>query len=336
MSFKIAIIGEGVIGISTALAIRQALPKVNIKIFSDRSFEDTTSFGPAGIFRFGGKGEERYSPWAKKTFDFWAKLEREESPLNTGVHLVSGHIQSENKESLELIEKAIGNIVYNFRWLNERELSLIFAKPAKFGIHYTAYASEGRRFVSYLKNQLGNSVEFKNQKIESFEELENQDISLIVNCAGLGGGKLAGDDENVFPNRGVGIIVKAPGQSHFCYQDADTFCIPLVGDDRILLGTLRQDNRWDREISKEDINDIWNRIIELKPSLKNSEVLSEWCGLRPDRKGGVRLEYKLLENNKTNKTIHIIHNYGHGAKGFLLSWGCAQEVLQLMKNNGIC
>uniref|UniRef100_A0A1I8AXM3 DAO domain-containing protein n=1 Tax=Meloidogyne hapla TaxID=6305 RepID=A0A1I8AXM3_MELHA len=252
MSFKIAIIGEGVIGISTALAIRQALPKVNIKIFSDRSFEDTTSFGPAGIFRFGGKGEERYSPWAKKTFDFWAKLEREESPLNTG-----------------------------------------------------AYASEGRRFVSYLKNQLGNSVEFKNQKIESFEELENQDISLIVNCAGLGGGKLAGDDENVFPNRGVGIIVKAPGQSHFCYQDADTFCIPLVGDDRILLGTLRQDNRWDREISKEDINDIWNRIIELKPSLKNSEVLSEWCGLRPDRKGGVRLEYKLLENNKTNKTIHV-------------------------------
>jgi hypothetical protein len=43
----------------------------------------------------------------------------------------------------------------------------------------------------------------------------------------LGGGELAGDDKNVFPNRGVGIVVKAPGQSHFCYQDSDTFCIPM-------------------------------------------------------------------------------------------------------------
>ena len=78
-----------------------------------------------------------------------------------------------------------------------------------------------------------------------------------------------------------------------------------VGDDRVLLGTLRQDNRWDREISREDINDIWTRVTELKPSLKHSEVVSEWCGLRPDRKGGVRLEHKLLEDDKTNKQIHV-------------------------------
>ena len=93
--------------------------------------------------------------------------------------------------------------------------------------------------MSYLKSQIGDCVEFIYQKIESIKEVfsfisinfslkfNNQDYALIVNCAGLGGGKLAGDDENVFPNRGVGIVVKAPGQSHFCYQDSDTFIIPM-------------------------------------------------------------------------------------------------------------
>jgi hypothetical protein len=34
----------------------------------------------------------------------------------------------------------------------------------------------------------------------------------LVNCGGLNGGRLAGDDDSVYPNRGVGIEV---GISHF-------------------------------------------------------------------------------------------------------------------------
>ncbi|PIO54104.1 hypothetical protein TELCIR_24541, partial [Teladorsagia circumcincta] len=47
----IAIIGEGVIGLSTALAIKQQDPTAQITIFHDRPFDRTLSKGIAGLFR---------------------------------------------------------------------------------------------------------------------------------------------------------------------------------------------------------------------------------------------------------------------------------------------
>lgn len=50
-------------------------------------------------------------------------------------------------------------------------------------------------------------------------------------------------------------------------------------------------------------------------------------GIRPHRKGGVRLELepKPLVGPRGEK--HVIHNYGHGGAGITLSWGCASVVV---------
>ena len=46
-------------------------------------------------------------------------------------------------------------------------------------------------------------------------------------------------------------------------------------------------------------------------------------GLRPFRRGGVRLEVE----------GRVIHNYGHGGSGFTVSWGCAEEVAALVTSS---
>ena len=43
-------------------------------------------------------------------------------------------------------------------------------------------------------------------------------------------------------------------------------------------------------------------------------------GLRPFRRGGIRLE----------RDGRIIHNYGHGGSGFTVSWGCAEAVAAIV------
>uniref|UniRef100_A0AC35GNN5 FAD dependent oxidoreductase domain-containing protein n=1 Tax=Panagrolaimus sp. PS1159 TaxID=55785 RepID=A0AC35GNN5_9BILA len=95
---KIAIVGQGVIGVSTALAILKRFPKANITLFADRPFEKTTSFGPAGLFRL-DKYENK--AWAKATFDYLAEIEKQYPGSETGVKLLSGHIQSNEKYNLE-------------------------------------------------------------------------------------------------------------------------------------------------------------------------------------------------------------------------------------------
>lgn len=47
---KIAVIGQGVSGLTTALSLLEKFPGIRLTIFGDRKFEDITSYGPAGHF----------------------------------------------------------------------------------------------------------------------------------------------------------------------------------------------------------------------------------------------------------------------------------------------
>lgn len=48
-------------------------------------------------------------------------------------------------------------------------------------------------------------------------------------------------------------------------------------------------------------------------------------GFRPFRNNTFRLEKQVLTNGKL-----VVHNYGHGGAGITMSWGCAQEVADIV------
>jgi D-amino-acid oxidase len=54
-------------------------------------------------------------------------------------------------------------------------------------------------------------------------------------------------------------------------------------------------------------------------------------GVRPHRKGGVRLELEPAPFSTASGKKWIIHNYGHGGGGITLSWGCASVVTDLVR-----
>ena len=65
-----------------------------------------------------------------------------------------------------------------------------------------------------------------------------------------------------------------------------------------------------------------NKCASIIPELKDAEIIEDLVGLRPGRTE-VRLEKEERDG------VDLIHNYGHGGSGVTLSWGCADEVVEL-------
>ena len=53
------------------------------------------------------------------------------------------------------------------------------------------------------------------------------------------------------------------------------------------------------------------------------EIIEDIVGLTPGRTE-VRLEKELISGRT------VIHNYGHGGSGVTLSWGCAEEIVEIV------
>jgi len=64
------------------------------------------------------------------------------------------------------------------------------------------------------------------------------------------------------------------------------------------------------------------------PSLRDKDIVSMRCGIRPHRRGRVRVERESAFGKA------VVHNYGHGGAGVTLSWGTAAAAAGLATVGG--
>ncbi|KAI8433980.1 hypothetical protein MSG28_012131 [Choristoneura fumiferana] len=91
-----------------------------------------------------------------------------------------------------------------------------------------------------------------------------------------------------------------------------------------VLGGTAQANDFSTEIRPEDAEHILNGCSTMIPTLRGAKIVKQWTGLRPARRE-VRLEAEERDGRL------VIHNYGHGGSGVTLFWGCASDVLDLLR-----
>ncbi|XP_068608373.1 D-aspartate oxidase [Brachionichthys hirsutus] len=320
---RVAVVGAGVIGSSTAVCIAEALPMCSVTLVADKFSPDTTSDVAAGIFfptEFPDVPLERQRRWVMDSFDHLSAIAQSEHAADAGVMLLSGW--QIFKEVPANKKPFWSNHVMSFRFMTEAELKRF--QGYKFGQAVTTLLCECSSYLPWMEDRFrkaGGVVESK--KISSLEEL-NYDI--IVNCVGLGSKTLVGDDE-VYPIRGQILKVEAPWLKHFIRcGDGLTYIFP--GARSITVGGTRQQNDWRLEFDEDDAKSILKRCSKLAPSLKRAKVLSQLVGLRPSRRNP-RVEREVVQIR--GRRVPVIHNYGHGGWGVTLAWGTSVDVLGLVR-----
>jgi D-amino-acid oxidase len=196
--------------------------------------------------------------------------------------------------------------------------------PAGFaaGLEIDGFMIEPPIYLSWLTDRiskLGAEV-----TIAEVERLDHVDGDVVVNCSGLGASALAGDD-SLYPIRGQVVAVANPGIRDGVADESDPERIAYVypRSKEVVLGGSRLAGSSTTFADQASTERILTDCARLDPRVAQLEPIEVRVGLRPGRPS-VRVEADRDANGRP-----IVHNYGHGGAGYILSWGAALEALDL-------
>jgi len=313
MSKNIAIIGAGISGMSTALLLIEKDHHITVyaKAFSPNI---TSNRAAAFWFPYHIRNDRRGIRWCQVSYDYYKKLaEQKETGISIRqlIKVLRKGVDEEEPVWIDLMPEGACRI------MDKTELPENIVR----GYDVTVPLMETQIFLPYLQQQLSEKgVRFIEREIKSFNELTN-DHDIVINCSALGSRKLC-NDESIIPVRGqVGLL--APKNDMPIYLDNEKPLYVVPRKDAIIVGGTYEERVETETTEPVTIERILNNAYEVFPELKQQQVIGSWAGLRP-----YRPEVRVEQEKGTN----IIHNYGHGGSGFTLSFGCAEEVTNIVEN----
>lgn len=313
---KVLVIGAGVSGLTSALRLAQAGHQVSI-ITKELPHDTVSAVAAAHWAPFLAQPVDKVVRWSKHTKKYFEKNIVPDNSSGVRPQKMTEFFDRSTEEPWWL------DAVDSVRKLDKSEL------PDNYhaGFEISSVLIDTSVYLPWLVKQLAKAgVEVKQQTVRDFESVDAEH-EVLVNCTGLGAATLC-NDKMLFPVRGQVVHVEKLSKYNDVLAD-DTghnslfYAIPRIHD--TVLGGTAQVNDWNTEVDPADTEEILNKAQQIVPDLAQAQVVGQKVGLRPAR-NQIRLELEIVSDRA------VIHNYGHGGSGYTLSWGCAEEVLQLVEN----
>ncbi len=291
-------VGAGVTGLSCAVRLAEAGHRVDV-LARDLPLETTSVVAAALWYPYQALPVDRITAWSATSYAAFAGLS---DRAGTGVRLLPG---------TEVLHRPAAD-----PWWSEAVPDLVHLRPPDGypdAWSFTAPVIDMPVYLCWLRGrleELGGTL----TRI-SLASLPRGDV--VVNCAGLGSRRLAGDLD-VHPVRGQVVVVQGIELDRWWLDSAGpTYVIPR--STTVVVGGTDERDDWSRTPSPETAEAILRRATALVPPLADARVIAHRVGLRPVRPV-VRLEVE----------GQVVHCYGHGGAGVTVSWGCADEVVELV------
>lgn len=312
MRRNVAIVGAGVSGLTCGVVLAEN--GFRASILAAETGQQTTSAAAAAIwYPYDAEPFDLVISRAVRTYEKLAALSEE---AETGVSMIELHLFA-RETAIQIPSWAVP---LGARTLPADKFPNNFVSGFSLNVPLTDTTS----YLDYLADRFtkASGAIVGNTRFEKLEELSTE-FDLVVNCAGFGAKKLVNDSE-LEPHRGQVVIVpRIDLAGALVCDDAPLMYVILRANDCVFGGTNELNEKCEID------SDANERIVAECCRVLNIDrprILAERVGLRPFRKSGVRLCAETLGDGRS-----VIHNYGHGGSGFTLSWGCAEEVLQLAR-----
>lgn len=308
---RILVVGAGVIGLTCGVRLAETGYDVHV-LARDLPLETTSAVAAAWWYPYRAQPFDRVAAWAARSYAVFEELA---ARPDSGVVM---------RDSVELLRAGQPE-----PWWADAVPEVRHATDLPSG-----YA-DGWAFVApviempvYLR-QLAARLAAAGGTLTrmALGGLPAADDAVVVNCAGLANRSLTGD-RGMYPARGQVVRVRQVGLERVWLAgagDAITYVVPRSED--IVVGGSDQVDSWDLRPDPVLAERILERATRLVPELAAAEVVGHRVGLRPCR-DAVRLEVEHRAD-----VGPVVHCYGHGGAGVTLSWGCADEVAQLVQDN---
>ncbi len=308
MSKKIAVVGAGISGLSTAYMLLQAGHTVTVfaKAFSPNI---TSNKAAAFWFPYHVRNDIRAVEWCRKSYAFFKEKSNDTA---TGIRMI------------DIVKACKHGVADETNWVDYMPPTTLTTLqdhelPNGYDKGYKALVPliETQLFLPWLMERLREQgAALVEKEISSLHTLQ-ETFDIVVNCSALGARTLCNDD-TVIPVRGQ-VALLEPGYPDYIFIDNQTPSYIVPRKDATIVGGTYEEGVDDAVVDENDLQQILSKAYAILPALKNRKIIGSWAGLRPYRKE-VRLE----------RDGNIIHNYGHGGSGFTLSFGCAEAVAALI------
>ncbi|MGA7689837.1 MAG: FAD-dependent oxidoreductase [Jiangellales bacterium] len=321
---RVEVLGAGVVGLSTALALCQDGHQVTVRA-AQVGDATTSSVAAALWYPYLAAPADATRRWGAVTYDVLTRLANADASagvdVRPGVELTRGTAAPDWAD--DVAGFAALDATAGFHHSN--------GTPAEHGWTFRAPVADMARYLPWLVEQ----VLAAGGRIERCDPLGPADLHRVtpgtqarVLCTGLGSHRLTGD-QAVGPVRGQVVLLEQVGLDAWVLDEAGeeqrpTYVVPRR--DVVVCGGTALPERWDDAVDDETTLDILRRCRALVPALREAGLRGVRVGLRPVRPT-VRLD---RDDSLGPDGIATIACYGHGGAGVTLSWGCAREVAAIV------
>lgn len=329
---QVAIIGAGVIGLTTAVHLQDRFPeKLDLTLLADKFSPNTVSDKSVAIFwPFLPKDYSQYEDmkrWIFTSFKKFQPIFNSADNAQAGMSLVNGYVFISGPQP----DLWCKGLVSDFRHVKMESAEAKTLSVPPDCVEIWTFGTYLINPTPYLQWLMGKAKEggckVEKRKISSLDEV-TPTYDVVINCTGLGSCKELLSDPCMHPIRGQAVVVKAPWLKHWVvlyeFGAIHTGIFPR-GSEVMLVGT-REVGEWKEATDPDTLRNIIDRCQDLVPSVRGAEVVGSWAGLRPGR-DCVRLEGCEVPGGSL-----LIHCYGHAGKGVILSWGCASDIGDMVEH----